>query len=99
MGLDNITLAAAKSYIKQSLQGAGALKGQKGDPGKDGKDAPTIIGVNVDENNILSIKLSDGSVLYGGVIKIDSSSNISSNLIATSSEISEMIYDVFSFLN
>lgn len=38
MGLDNKTLAAAKSYVKQSMQGAGALKGQKGDPGKDGKD-------------------------------------------------------------
>ena len=38
MGLDNKTLAAAKSYVKKSLQGQGALVGQKGDPGKDGKD-------------------------------------------------------------
>lgn len=38
MSVDIKTLATVKSYVKQSLQGAGAVKGQKGDPGKDGKD-------------------------------------------------------------
>lgn len=64
-----IALKKAKSYTEESLKGAGALKGQKGDPGKDGKDAPSIIKVNVDENNILSVKLSDGKELTGGIIK------------------------------
>lgn len=41
MGIDNKTLAAAKSYVKRSLQGAGALKGQQGIPGQDGKDGTT----------------------------------------------------------
>lgn len=68
MGIDNKTLAAAKSYVKKSLGGAGAVQGQKGDPGKDGKDAPTITNVSVDENNVLSTTLSDGTVLPGGTI-------------------------------
>lgn len=32
MGVDVVTLALAKKYIKESLAGAGALKGEKGDP-------------------------------------------------------------------
>ena len=32
MGIDVITLALAKKYTKESLVGAGALKGEKGDP-------------------------------------------------------------------
>ena len=32
--MDIITYALAKKYIKASLAGAGALKGDKGDPGK-----------------------------------------------------------------
>lgn len=75
MGIDNKTLAAAKSYVKKSLQGAGAIKGQKGDPGKDGKDAPTIATVNVDENNVLLTTLSDGTTLNGGTIKTVSGIN------------------------
>lgn len=70
MGLDSKTLAAAKSYIKKSMQGAGAVKGEKGDPGKDGKDAPTILSIDVnEENNNLTIILSDGTSLNGGTIK------------------------------
>lgn len=69
MGLDIKTLAAAKKNTKASLEGAGAIKGQKGDPGKDGKDAPTIISTDVDENNVLLITLSDGTTLNGGTIK------------------------------
>ena len=30
MGIDNKTLAIAKSYVKESLQGAGAVKGKDG---------------------------------------------------------------------
>lgn len=63
MGIDTKTLAAAKSYVKSSMQGAGAIKG---DPGK---DAPTIININVDENNALSTTLSNGTILSGGIIK------------------------------
>lgn len=43
MGLDNITLAAAKSYVKRSFQGAGALQGN---PGKDGT-SPTVSVTNI----------------------------------------------------
>ena len=32
MGIDVVTLALAKKYTKESLAGAGALKGDKGDP-------------------------------------------------------------------
>ena len=32
MGIDVVTLALAKKYTKESLEGAGALKGEKGDP-------------------------------------------------------------------
>lgn len=38
MGIDVKTLSLAKSYVKESLKGAGTVKGEKGDPGKDGKD-------------------------------------------------------------
>ena len=64
--MDTITLAAAKSYVDESLLGAGALKGEQGEPGK---DAPKIVSVNVDESNVLSVKLSNGEVLEGGKIK------------------------------
>lgn len=42
--MDTLDIAIAKSYTNKSLQGAGAVKGQKGDPGKDGIDgfSPTI---------------------------------------------------------
>lgn len=66
MGIDVKNLAAAKSYTKQSLLGAGALKGEKGDKGN---DAPSIVEINIDENNILSVKLSDGKELICGTIK------------------------------
>lgn len=69
MGIDVKTLAAAKKYTKESLKGAGAVKGQKGEPGKDGKDAPVITNINVDENNVLLSTLSDGTTLNGGTIK------------------------------
>ena len=32
--MDLVTYALAKRYVKASLAGAGALKGEKGDPGK-----------------------------------------------------------------
>ena len=32
MAIDVITLALAKKYTRESLEGAGALKGEKGDP-------------------------------------------------------------------
>ena len=40
--MDLITYALAKKYIKASLAGAGALKGDPGEPGKDGKSAYEI---------------------------------------------------------
>lgn len=66
MGIDVKTLVAAKKYTKESLAGAGAVKGDKGDPGK---DAPTITDIKVDESNVLSVKLSDGQTLSAGTIK------------------------------
>lgn len=38
MAMDLIALNAAKKYVDETLTGAGALKGEKGDPGADGKD-------------------------------------------------------------
>lgn len=61
-----IDIGIAKNNTKKSLLGGGAIQGQ---PGKDGKDAPTITTVNVDENNVLSTTLSDGTILSGGTIK------------------------------
>lgn len=66
MGIDVKTLAAAKSYVRESMSGAGAVKGQKGDPGK---DAPKITNIGIDESNVLSVTLSDGNALTGGTIK------------------------------
>lgn len=66
MSLDVKTLAASKKYTKETATGGGAIQGQ---PGKDGKDAPTITTVNVDENNVLLTTLSDGTTLNGGTIK------------------------------
>lgn len=67
-----VDIAISKSNTKKSLQGGGAIQGQ---PGKDGKDAPTITTVNVDENNVLSTTLSDGTILNGGTIKTISGTN------------------------
>lgn len=64
-----LDISIAKKYTQKSLEGSGVLKGQKGDPGKDGKDAPTITNVSVDENNALSTTLSDGTVLHSGTIQ------------------------------
>ena len=36
MGLDLIALRGAKNYVDETLEGAGALKGEKGDPGEQG---------------------------------------------------------------
>ena len=36
MGMDVVALKAAKKYVDETLTGAGALKGEKGDLGKDG---------------------------------------------------------------
>lgn len=42
--MDTLDVSIAKSYVKKSMQGAGAVKGQKGDPGENGEDgfSPTI---------------------------------------------------------
>lgn len=66
MGLDNITLAAAKSYVKRSLQGQGALQGS---PGKDGVSptittTPITVGHKItitDKNGTQSFDVVDGS--------------------------------------
>lgn len=42
MGMDVVALKAAKKYVDETLTGAGALKGEKGDPGSDGKSAYEI---------------------------------------------------------
>ena len=33
MGFDKKAFAAAKKYVKETMKGAGAVKGDKGDPG------------------------------------------------------------------
>ena len=35
-----VTYALSKKYVKESLEGKGALKGEKGDPGPEGKTGP-----------------------------------------------------------
>lgn len=53
--MDISTLAAAKTYVYQTLMGAGALKGEKGDPGAPGANG--IDGINgADGKDGLSIK-------------------------------------------
>lgn len=42
MAMDLIALNTAKKYVDETLTGAGALKGEKGDPGSDGKSAYEI---------------------------------------------------------
>ena len=42
MGMDVVVLKAAKKYVDETLTGVGALKGEKGDPGSDGKSAYEI---------------------------------------------------------
>lgn len=42
MSMDVVALKAAKKYVDETLTGAGALKGEKGDPGSDGKSAYEI---------------------------------------------------------
>ena len=61
-----IDIGIAKNNTKKSLLGQGSIQGQ---PGKDGKDAPTITRVDVNENNVLLITLSDGTTLTGGTIQ------------------------------
>lgn len=64
MGLDNKTLAVAKSYVKQSMQGAGAVKGQPGKDGNDGDDgySPKVeVKTNTDSQYILTITDKNGS--------------------------------------
>lgn len=36
MGLDLIAVKSTKKYVDETLKGAGALKGDKGDPGANG---------------------------------------------------------------
>lgn len=36
MGLDLIAVKSTKKYVDETLKGAGALKGEKGDPGTNG---------------------------------------------------------------
>lgn len=55
MGIDNKTLAAAKLYVKQSLQGAGALKGK---PGSDGV-SPTISENPNNSSDIYKLDITD----------------------------------------
>ena len=44
--MDLITYALAKKYIKASLAGAGALKGDKGDPGEAAQGCGSVIGIS-----------------------------------------------------
>ena len=46
MAMDLIALKAAKKYVDETLTGAGALKGEKGDPGADGKSSYDIAVAN-----------------------------------------------------
>lgn len=70
--MNTVDIAIAKKYTKQSLEGAGAVKGEKGAPGK---DAPTITNFNIDESNVLSVTLSDGNILTVGTIQTISGKN------------------------
>lgn len=40
MGFDKKAFAAAKKYVKETMKGAGAVKGDKGDPGATGPQGP-----------------------------------------------------------
>ena len=62
MGLDLVALKASKKYVDDTLIGAGALKGEKGDPGSDGY-SPVITenSANTDEVYKLDITDKNGS--------------------------------------
>lgn len=51
-GIDVITLALAKKYTRDSLEGAGALKG---------KDGVSVVGADIVNDHFLVLKLSDGT--------------------------------------
>ena len=64
MGLDLVALKASKKYVDDTLIGAGALKGEKGDPGADGK-SPYDIAVDngfigTETEWLESLKATDG---------------------------------------
>ena len=64
MGLDLVAYKASKKYVDDSLIGAGALKGEKGDPGADGK-SPYDIAVDngfigTETEWLESLKATDG---------------------------------------
>lgn len=50
--IDKKTLAAAKSYVRKSLEGEGALKG---------KDGVSVVGADIVNDHFLVLKLSDGT--------------------------------------
>lgn len=52
MGIDIKTLAAAKSYTKQSLLGAGAVQGIPGKDGKNGIDGKSAYQIALDNGYI-----------------------------------------------
>lgn len=95
MGLDNKTLAAAKSYVKRSLQGQGALQGN---PGKDGT-SPTVSVTNIaeghkvtitDKNGTKSFDVMDGNadIAKGtiGIFTLSNDTNIQKDSILTVSK-------------
>lgn len=53
-------LGAARKYVKDTMKGQGAIKGDKGDPGTDGL---SIVGVKITQTGTLECTLSDGSVI------------------------------------
>lgn len=62
MGIDVKTFAASKKNTEQSLQGIGVIKGEKGDPGKDG--ISPVISENIDNTDSiykLDIENADGT--------------------------------------
>lgn len=61
MSIDTKTLAAAKKYTKESMQGAGAIKGQKGEPGQDGFSPTIKIKIDTDTEYVLTITTKNGS--------------------------------------
>ena len=73
-----IAMVLAYEYTDDTASGMGALKGDKGDPGKDGI---SINSVTIDKNNHLICALSNGTSIDAGVINIGASAGYNDTVI------------------
>lgn len=64
MALDIVSMILANSYTEESLDGAGALKGEKGD------DGASVTNMTIDADGNLICTMSDGGSVNAGQIPV-----------------------------